>query len=37
MAEYNLSYPSYQYCNLPAAFIFGLLSINIYKTAIVAR
>ena len=36
MAEYNLSHPSYQYYNLPAAFIFGLLSIGIYRTVTVA-
>ena len=37
MAKYNLSYPSYQYRNLPATFIFGLLSIGVYKIATVAR
>ena len=37
MAKYNLSYLFYQYRNLPAAFIFSLLSISIYRTAIVAK
>ena len=37
MVKYNLSYPSYQYHNLPAAFVFSLLLIDIYRTAIVAR
>ena len=37
MAKYNLSYLFYQYRNLPTAFIFGLLSISIYKTATVAK
>ena len=37
MAKYNLSHPSYQYYNLPAVFIFGLLLISIYRTAIVTK
>ena len=37
MAKYNLNYPFYQYCDLPTAFIFGLLLISIYKMAIVAK
>ena len=37
MAEYNLSYPSYQHYNLPTAFIFGLLLIGVYRIAIVAK
>ena len=34
-AEYNPSYPSYQYRNLPATFIFSLLSISVYRIATV--
>jgi hypothetical protein len=37
MAKYNLSHLSYQYSNLPAVFVFGLLLIGIYRTAIVAK
>ena len=37
MAEYNPNYPFYSYCNLLTAFIFSLLSISVYRTAIVAR
>ena len=35
MAEYNLNYPSYQYCNFLAIFIFSLLLIGVYRMAIV--
>ena len=37
MAKYNLSYPFYQYYNLPTTFVFSLLLIGIYKIATVTK
>ncbi len=37
MAKYNLNHPFYQYRNLLIIFIFSLLLIGVYRTAMVAK